>query len=157
MASKSAGIVPFRNKDGEIQVLLVHPGGPFWRNKDEGAWSIAKGEHAEDEQPAAAASREFTEETGWVPVGTMLDLGEIRQPGGKRVRAFALNADYDPQTLSSNTFELEWPPRSSRVQTFPEVDRAQWFGLEEARRKIIPGQRPFIEQLAQLRSLVRSR
>ena len=147
---RSAGILPYRWWSGELQVLLVHPGGPFWRNRDQGAWSIAKGEYGEDEEAEAAARREFTEETGWTIEGDLKPLGEIRQPGGKRVLAFAVQAELDPATLVSMTFEMEWPPRSGRRQSFPEVDRAAWFSLEEAREKLLTGQRPFIERLAAL-------
>ncbi|WP_157016692.1 NUDIX domain-containing protein [Mesorhizobium xinjiangense] len=147
MTRKSAGILPYRLRFGDVQVLLVHPGGPFWRNRGEEACSIAKGEYADSEHPESAARREFTEETGWEAIGALSPLGEIRQAGGKYVTAFALNADFDPQTLSSNAFELEWPPNSGRMQVFPEVDRAEWFGFEKAREKIIAGQRPFLERL----------
>jgi len=147
---RSAGILPFRHHSGELQVLLVHPGGPFWRNRDDGAWSIVKGEYPEAEEPEAAARREFMEETGWSINGGLVPLGEIRQKGGKHVIAFALQADFDPGTLVSNMFEMMWPPRSGRTQTFPEVDRAEWFSLEEAGGKILAGQRPFLERLAEM-------
>jgi len=147
---RSAGILPFRCRSGALQVLLAHPGGPFWRNRDEGAWSIVKGEYRESEEPEAAARREFMEETGWPIEGGLTPLGEIRQKGGKRVIAFALEADFDPDTLASNMFEIPWPPRSGRMQAFPEVDRAAWFGLDEARVKIIAGQQPFLDRLAQM-------
>lgn len=125
----------------------MHPGGPFWRKRDEGAWSIAKGEYGEDEQAEAAARREFTEETGWDVPDALTLLGEIRQAGGKYVTAFAVEADLDPRTLHSNLFEIEWPPRSGRRQSFPEIDRAKWFGLDEAREKLLAGQRGFIDRL----------
>jgi len=146
---RSAGLVLFRQREGdEIEVLLVHPGGPFWAKKDLGAWSIPKGEHADDEDPLAAARREFAEELGQAPPdGEPVPLGEVRQKGGKRVVAWALEGDLDPATVASNTFEIEWPPRSGRLQEFPEVDRAEWFSLEEARRRILQGQIPLLEVL----------
>jgi len=133
-----------------LQVLLVHPGGPFWRKRDEGAWSIVKGELADSEDPEAAARREFSEETGWLAEGDLVLIGEIRQAGGKHVLAFALDADFDPATLNSNTFEIEWPPRSGQRQAFPEVDQAEWFSLEQAREKMIARQRPLLERLVEL-------
>ena len=144
---RSAGILLYRRQNGPIEVLLVHPGGPFWRNKDLGAWSIPKGEYAKGEEPLAAARREFEEETG-VPVsGNFLSLGEVVQRGGKTVAAFALEGDFDPRTLRSNVFELEWPPRSGKRLSFPEIDRAGWFSPQEAERKILPAQAPFIARL----------
>jgi predicted NUDIX family NTP pyrophosphohydrolase len=153
MAARSAGLLPFRLQQGRLELLLVHPGGPFWARRDEGAWSIAKGEHDDDEDPLAAALREFAEETGFVPdTADLLDLGEVRQPGGKRVRAWAAAADHDVGALRSNSFEIEWPKGSGRRQRFPEVDRAGWFGIDEAGRKLLRGQRPFVERLvAELR------
>jgi predicted NUDIX family NTP pyrophosphohydrolase len=144
---RSAGILLYRRHAGAIEVLLVHPGGPFWRNKDLGAWSIPKGEHAHGEEPLTVARREFEEETGASLSGDFLPLGEITQRGGKIVTAFALEADLDPKTLRSNVFEIEWPPRSGRRQAFPEVDRAEWFSPEEAQQKILPAQCPFISRL----------
>jgi len=132
------------------ELLLAHPGGPFWANKDDGAWSIPKGEYDEAEDPLAVAIREFTEELGRRPFSgptKLLNLGEIAQPGGKLVTAFAVAGDFDPATLTSNLFELEWPPNSGQMQSFPEVDRAAWFTPEQARQKILPGQAPFIELL----------
>jgi predicted NUDIX family NTP pyrophosphohydrolase len=144
---RSAGNLLYRRQNGPIEVLLVHPGGPFWRNKDLGAWSIPKGEYAKGEEPLAAARREFEEETG-VPVsGNFLSLGEVVQRGGKTVAAFALEGDLDPRTLRSNVFELEWPPRSGKRLSFPEIDRAGWFSPQEAERKILPAQAPFIARL----------
>jgi predicted NUDIX family NTP pyrophosphohydrolase len=129
-------------------VLLVHPGGPYWAKKDLGAWSLPKGEHGDDEAPLAAALREFEEETGTRIDGeAAVDLGEVRQKGGKVVRAFAVAGDLDPDRLVSGTFELEWPPRSGRRQAFPEVDRAAWFGLAEARRRLLEAQVPFLDRL----------
>ncbi|WP_159592342.1 NUDIX domain-containing protein [Chelativorans xinjiangense] len=150
MARKSAGILPFRRRAGTVQVLLVHPGGPFWRKRDDGVWSIAKGEYGDDEQAEAAARREFTEETGWQVTVDLMQLGETRQAGGKYVTAFAVESDFDPTTLRSNVFEMEWPPRSGRMQSFPEIDRAEWFSLEKAREKLLAGQRPYIERLVRL-------
>ena len=130
-----------------LEVLLVHPGGPFWARKDLGAWSIPKGEYTGRDDPLAAAIREFAEETGTHPQGELLPLGELTQPGRKIVTAFAVEGDFDTATLKSNTFELEWPPKSGRKATFPEVDRAEWFSLEMARAKILQVQREFISRL----------
>lgn len=150
MAKLSAGVLVYRRISGVFEVLLVHPGGPVWRSKDAGAWSIPKGEYDESEGPEAAARREFSEETGWVLAGDLVPLGAVRQSGGKTVTAFAVEADFDVSTLRSNSFELEWPPRSGRKQAFPEADRAAWFGLAEASRKIIVGQRAFLERLPRM-------
>jgi len=126
----------------------VHPGGPFWTKKDLGAWSIPKGEHKEGDVPLAVARREFEEELGaQAPAGDAIELGELVQPSRKVIIAFAIEGGFDPSGLKSNLFELEWPPKSGRLQSFPEVDRAQWFTLDEAREKILPGQRPFIDRL----------
>ncbi len=138
-----------RAKSG-IEVLLVHPGGPFWQKRDLGAWSIPKGEYADGEDAEAAARREFTEETGWTIAGEMTLLGDIRQKAGKTVTAFAAERDFDPATLVSNRFEMEWPPRSGRVASFPEVDRAGWFSLADARERIIGGQRPLLDRLEEI-------
>jgi predicted NUDIX family NTP pyrophosphohydrolase len=128
----------------------VHPGGPLWARRDAGVWSIPKGEYAEDEDPLAAARREFAEELGTPPPdGEALELGEIRQKSGKRVRAWALPGDLDAEHARSNTFSMQWPPRSGRMQEFPEVDRAGWFGLDEAREKLNPAQVPLLERLAE--------
>jgi predicted NUDIX family NTP pyrophosphohydrolase len=137
----------YRRAHGALELLLVHPGGPFWARKDDGAWSIPKGEHGEGEDPLAVARREFMEEVGTAPDGTFVDLGEVVQPGRKVVHAWALEGDVDVARLQSNTFEMEWPPKSGRRQSFPEVDRAEWFTPADARRKILAGQRPFIERL----------
>jgi len=145
---ESAGLLVFRRTSGGLEVLLAHPGGPFWAKKDEGAWSIPKGELAAEEDPLAAALREFEEETGVIIAGTPLALQPVRQPSGKIIRAWALEGDLDPATVKSNTFSLEWPPRSGRQQEFPEIDRVAWLPVEEARRKIVPGQVPLLEQLA---------
>ena len=150
MVKRSAGLLMYRRGDAGLAVLLVHPGGPFWAKKDLGAWSIPKGEYAADEEPLAAAQREFVEETGAQPRGEFLPLGEVKQPGGKHVTAWAVEGDFDPATLVSTTFELEWPPRSGRRQSFPEVDRAGWFSPDEAREKILAGQRPFIDRLEKM-------
>jgi predicted NUDIX family NTP pyrophosphohydrolase len=145
---RSAGILLYRGSGRELRLLLVHPGGPFWAKKDEGAWSIPKGEYDEGEDPLAVARREFEEELGSpAPAGDMLDLGELVQPSRKRIAAFAVEGDFDANRLKSNLFELEWPPKSGTMQSFPEVDRAEWFTLDEARAKILPGQRPFIDRL----------
>jgi len=126
----------------------VHPGGPFWARRDEGAWSIPKGEYADGEDAMAAARREFEEETGTAPPpGALLELGEVRQRSGKRVTAWAAEGDLDPAAIVSNTFVVEWPPRSGRMQEFPEVDRAGWFGAEEARRRLVPAQAEFVDRL----------
>jgi predicted NUDIX family NTP pyrophosphohydrolase len=143
---RSAGILLYRRGPG-LELLLVHPGGPFWARKDLGAWSIPKGEYAEGEEPLTVARRELEEETGMRIDGEFLPLGEVTQPGRKIVTAFALEGDFDPATLRSNMFELEWPPRSGRKQSFPEIDRAQWFAPAEARRKILAGQSELISRL----------
>ena len=150
MAKQSAGILMHRGSPQSLELLLVHPGGPLWANKDEGAWSIPKGEYDDGEDPLAVAIREFTEELGARPISgptKFLNLGEIVQPSRKRVTAFAVAGDFDPATLTSNMFELEWPPNSGRMQSFPEVDRVAWFAPDEARTKILPGQAPFIGRL----------
>jgi predicted NUDIX family NTP pyrophosphohydrolase len=149
MAKLSAGILLYRRRGSGLELLLVHPGGPFWAKKDAGAWSIPKGEYAQGEDPMAAARREFAEETSAEPRGELLPLGEIVQKGGKRVSAWALEGDFDPACLKSNHFELEWPPRSGRRQSFPEVDRVQWFAPDAARQKILPAQADFIARLLQ--------
>ncbi|UWU94907.1 NUDIX domain-containing protein [Bradyrhizobium sp. CB1015] len=149
MPSKSAGIIAYR-KRGNIEVLLVHPGGPFWRNKDLGAWSIPKGEYADGDDAEAAARREFAEELGQELSVPLTPLGEVRQRGGKLVTAFATELDLDVRRIRSNTFEMEWPPRSGKRQAFPEVDRAEWFTLDAAQEKINAGQRPLLDRLKQL-------
>lgn len=147
MPKRSAGLLLFRLTGGEVEVFLVHPGGPYWAKKDQGAWSIPKGEIDEGEDPLAAARREFEEETGVWPEGEAIPLGTVRQPGGKLVTAFAVEGDLDADTIRSNTFTMEWPPRSGRMRSFPEVDRAGWFGREEAERKILKGQRAILDAL----------
>ena len=151
---RSAGLLLYRVRHGEPEVLLGHMGGPFWARKDDRAWSIPKGEYGDDEDPLAAARREFAEETGSAPPdGEALTLGEVRQSGGKRVVAWALEGDLDPATVRSNTFVMEWPPRSGRQQEFPEIDRAAWFGLDAARSKVVKGQVPLLDALEQKLSL----
>lgn len=146
----SAGLLLYRDAAGRLEVLLVHPGGPFWAKKDAGAWSIPKGEIAEGEDPLAAAKREFEEETGTRPTGEAIALAPRRQASGKLVHAWAVRGDLDPAALKSTTFTLEWPPRSGRRQEFPEVDRAAWFTLDEAREKILKGQAPFLDDLERI-------
>jgi predicted NUDIX family NTP pyrophosphohydrolase len=143
----SAGILPYRHQSGRLEVLLVHPGGPFWAKKDLGSWSIAKGEYEGGEDPLQAALREFLEETGHQPAGPFLPLAQRKQPGGKRIDAWATESDWDSSRLVSNTFSMEWPKGSGRIQTFPEVDRAEWFEISEAARRILPGQRGFLDEL----------
>ena len=143
---KSAGILLFRRTHSELEVLLVHPGGPFWAKKDEGAWTLPKGEF-DTEPPLEAALRELREETGIVPEGNFIELKPIQQKGGKWVYAFAVEFDCDASTIKSNTFTMEWPPKSGRMQTFPEVDRAGWFSIDEARRKILASQSPLLDDL----------
>jgi len=147
MPATSAGLVMYRKSGLGLQVLLVHPGGPFWRKKDLGAWSIPKGEMAAGEDPVVVARREFMEETGTEPRGDVHPLGEVRQAGGKRVLAFAIEGDIDADNIISNTFELEWPPRSGGKQAFPEVDRAAWFDMASARSRILAGQLPLLQRL----------
>src|SRR5262249_18756383 len=145
---ESAGLLLFRRSDGgDVEVLLIHPGGPFWAKRDAGAWSIPKGMVGEGEDALSAARREFTEETGHTPLGEAAALGAIRQPGGKWVHVWALAGDWDPSRLVSNTFAMEWPPKSGRMQLFPEADRAAWFALPEARHKILKGQAGFLDRL----------
>ena len=147
MTVESAGLLLFRREAGALLVLLAHPGGPFWRRKDLGAWSIPKGELLAGEDPEAAALREFAEELGAAPAGPLVPLGTIVQRGGKRVHAFAAEGDFDVATMRSNTFAMEWPPRSGRMQSFPEVDRAEWFAPEVAREKLLPAQAELIDRL----------
>jgi len=146
----SAGILLYRQGGSGTEVLLVHPGGPFWARKDLGAWSIPKGELDDGEDPRACALREFAEETGTqLADGSLEELGSVRLKSGKQVVAFAFEGDLDPAAIASNTFELEWPPRSGRIQTFPEIDRAGWFDLDIAREKLNPAQAPFVDRLAE--------
>jgi predicted NUDIX family NTP pyrophosphohydrolase len=150
MKKTSAGLLMFRRRRGEAEFFLVHPGGPFWKKKDLGAWSIPKGEYTEDEESLEAAKREFEEETGIVPRGDFIALGEIKQPSGKLVTAWAFEGDCSPHEMRSNTFSMEWPPKSGTMQEFPEVDRANWFSLAEARRKILKGQAQFLDRAMKL-------
>ncbi|HEV2274974.1 MAG TPA: NUDIX domain-containing protein [Acidobacteriaceae bacterium] len=147
MPKQSAGLLMFRRLQGEVEVFLVHPGGPFWAKKDQGAWSLPKGEYGGDEQPLDAARREFHEETGIDAEGEMLALGTVRQAGGKIVTAWAFAGDFDPARLRSNQCKVEWPPRSGRMLKFPEVDRGGWFSIPEARERILKGQQPFLDRL----------
>jgi len=152
---QSAGLLLYRIRDATIEVMLVHPGGPFWARRDEGAWTIPKGEFDANEAPLAAARREFREETGADVEGPFHALQPVRQAGGKRVLAFAVEADFDPATIASNTFEIEWPPRSGRLQRFPEIDQAAWFTVAQAGAKLHPAQRAWLDEVATL--AVRSR
>jgi predicted NUDIX family NTP pyrophosphohydrolase len=147
---RSAGILLFRRRQGEVEVLLGHMGGPFWARRDAGAWTIPKGEHGPDEAPSAAARREFEEELGLpVPDGPLHELGEARPSGGKRVTAWALEGDLDPAAIIPGTFELEWPPRSGQLRAFPELDRVAWFDLDEANERLVAGQRVLLDRLRQ--------
>jgi predicted NUDIX family NTP pyrophosphohydrolase len=154
MPKYSAGLLPYRITESKsLEVLLVHPGGPFWARKDEGAWSIPKGEYEPDAEPdpLVVAEREFTEELGKPsPSGDRLKLGELKQPSGKRVVAWAVQCDLDVSDVTSNSFEMEWPPKSGEVRSFPEVDRAAWFSVSEARLKLLRGQWPFILRLIEV-------
>jgi predicted NUDIX family NTP pyrophosphohydrolase len=148
MAKRSAGILLYRTTSGAPEVLLVHPGGPFWARKDAGSWSIPKGEYGDAEEAQACALREFEEETGSaLPPGELLDLGEVKQKGGKVVTAWAAEGDLDADAVRSNTFTMEWPPRSGRTAEFPEIDRAGWFGAEEAREKLVSAQAELVDRL----------
>jgi predicted NUDIX family NTP pyrophosphohydrolase len=144
---QSAGLLVYRQRSGTIEVFLVHPGGPFWRGKDAGAWSIPKGEFAASEDPLVAAQREFQEETGQTVSGEFTPLQAVRQRGGKMVYAWQIEADVDCSNIHSNTFSLEWPPHSGKFQDFPEVDRAGWFTIDAAAEKIIIGQRDLLDEL----------
>jgi predicted NUDIX family NTP pyrophosphohydrolase len=150
VAKTSAGLLMFRRRGGAPEVLLVHPGGPFWVRKDDGAWSIPKGEVEAGEDPFASARREFAEETGFRAEGPFIPLTPLRQPSGKVVRAWAFEGDADPERVRSNLVSLEWPPKSGRRREFPEVDRAAWFSVDQAAQKILPGQRGFLLELASL-------
>jgi predicted NUDIX family NTP pyrophosphohydrolase len=147
MPRRSAGLLMYRRRGHGIELLLIHPGGPFWVNKDLGAWSIPKGEYDDTEEPLAAAQREFNEETGWVATPPFVPLGALKQRSGKLITAWSCEGDADPATLVSNRFEMQWPPRSGRLQQFPEADRAAWFEPAEARRRILDGQCGFIDML----------
>lgn len=143
----SGGILLFRYSDGRLQIMLVHPGGPFWARKDDGAWSIPKGLFEENEVALEAAKREFAEETGFDADGEFVELGELKQPSKKIVHAWALEKDLDTSKIKSNTFTLEWPANSGKVKTYPEIDKGQWFDIDEARKKILKGQAEFIDRL----------
>ena len=146
MVNKSAGILLFRVNADVVEVLIAHPGGPFWARKDDGAWSIVKGEYTDGEDPWAAAQREFREEVGVeVPAGNPIELGTVTQRGGKIVTAFGIESDLDVSTAMSNTFEIEWPPKSGKMQSFPEVDRIEWFPVPLARTKLLTAQHPFLD------------
>ncbi|MRR16836.1 MAG: NUDIX domain-containing protein [Deltaproteobacteria bacterium] len=150
MSKKSAGLLMYRAGADGLEVLLAHPGGPFWAKKDEGVWSIPKGEFEDAEEPLAAARREFEEETGMAPHGDFIPLTPLRQPNGKIVFAWAVAGDFDPASLKSNMFSLEWPPGSGRMREFPEVDRTAWLTVDAAVRKILPGQAPFLRELEEI-------
>lgn len=147
---KSAGILIYKKVKDQLQVMLVHPGGPFWKNKDAGAWSIPKGEFNDNEEPLDAAKREFEEETGLTVSGKFLPLTPVKQKSGKLIYAWAVEEDIDVSSFKSNLFEMEWPPRSGKMKCFPEIDEACWFAVEEAKGKIIKGQFSFIEELISL-------
>jgi predicted NUDIX family NTP pyrophosphohydrolase len=148
VTKRSAGLLMFRRRGKTLEVFLVHPSGPFWANKDLGAWSVPKGEYADGEDPLAAARREFEEETGMRPQERLIPLDEIKQPGGKLVKAWAFEDDFDPSKLHSNTFAMEWPKNSGIMQEFPEIDHGGWFPIEVARTKLLAGQAGFLDQLA---------
>jgi predicted NUDIX family NTP pyrophosphohydrolase len=147
MPKQSAGLLMYRYRDAALEVFLVHPGGPFWAKKDLGAWTIPKGEYGDGEDPLVAARREFEEETGFSASGDFIDLGTIKQSGGKLVHVWAFEGDGDPAALVSNRFQMEWPPRSGRLAEFPEVDRGAWFSLAEARERILTSQQPILNLL----------
>lgn len=148
---KSAGLLMYRRSlTGDVQVLLAHPGGPFWCGRDESAWTIPKGEYPDPEHALAAACREFAEETGFAVTPPLLPLGDLTQKSGKRISAWAFQGDCDPAQLQSNSFEMEWPPRSGRRQSYPEIDRVQWFSLAEARRKLLPAQCELLDRLERI-------
>jgi predicted NUDIX family NTP pyrophosphohydrolase len=149
MAKRSAGILMYRRDRGELEVLLGHPGGPYWRGRDEGAWSIPKGEIELGEEPEAAARREFEEEIGTTVTNPLMPLGNVRQKSGKIVEAFAVEGVIDADAITSNHFECEWPPRSGQRQSFPEIDRAAWFGVAAAGDKLLDAQRPFLRRLVE--------
>lgn len=148
MPKQSAGILLYRNAGGRLEVFLVHPGGPFWAKKDDGAWSIPKGEFTEGEESLEAAKREFQEETGSSVEGTFIPLNPVKQPGGKTVYAWAVEGDIDADAIRSNTFSMEWPKGSAKTKSFPEIDRAEWFDLDTAKVKILKGQLGLLEQLS---------
>jgi predicted NUDIX family NTP pyrophosphohydrolase len=155
MSKESDGILMYRRRNSILQVFLVHPGGPLWRKKDLGVWSIPKGEPGPEEDPLSVARREFQEETGFVVSGDFIPLSPVKQPGGKVVHAWALEGDFEPEAIRSNTFKMEWPPRSGMQREYPEVDRAAWFGIEEAKSKINRGQTGLLEELERVVEKVR--
>src|SRR5215470_1311686 len=144
MPKSSAGLLMFRRPTGALEILLAHPGGPFWARKDDGAWTVPKGEYESSEDPLEAAKREFGEETGFGVKGPFLPLGSLKQPSGKIVSVWTFESDCDPKALASNSFEMEWPPKSGRKTSFPEIDRVAWFGMAEARKKVHKGQEGFL-------------
>jgi predicted NUDIX family NTP pyrophosphohydrolase len=150
MSKISAGILLYRKIGGHLQFLLVHPGGPFWKNKDQGAWTIPKGETGNNEEPLAAAKREFYEETGLQPDGHLIELSPVKQKSGKIVYAWALEGNVDAAAIKSNSFEIEWPPRSGKMQSFPEVDQAAWYDMTEAKEKINPAQSALLDELSRI-------
>lgn len=155
MSKKSAGLLMYRRRNGILEVLLVHPGGPFWTKKDVGSWSIPKGEYtSEEEDPLEVAKREFQEETSFKASGEFIPLTPLKQPSGKIITAWAFEGDCDASAIKSNTFAIEWPPRSGRQQEFPEVDRAGWFSIPAAKEKIIKGQAGFLDELDEILKIV---
>jgi predicted NUDIX family NTP pyrophosphohydrolase len=157
MPKISAGLLMYRDTDHGLEVLLVHPGGPFWQRKDNGAWTIPRGEVETGEDFLAAAIREFSEETGWQPQGPYLPLGEVRPRSGKTVHAWAFRGSFDPMSLRSNLFEIEWPPKSGRLQRFPEIDRGGFFTISEANKKMLVSELPFLDRLASAARIANSR
>ncbi len=150
MPKKSAGLLMYRRRHGVLEVFLVHPGGPFWQKKDVGSWSIPKGEYTTEEDPLEVAKREFQEETGSKASGEFVPLTSRKQPSGKIITAWAFEGDCDASTIKSNTFSMEWPPRSGKREEFPEVDRASWFSIPDAKKKIIEGQSGFVDELVRI-------
>ncbi len=150
MSKKSAGLLMYRRRHGDLEVFLVHPGGPFWKKKDVGSWSIPKGEYTTEEDALEAAKREFREETGIEASGEFIPLSSRKQPSGKIITVWAFEGDCDASTIKSNTFSLEWPPRSGKREEFPEVDRAGWFSVPDAKVKIIEGQSGFVDELVRI-------
>lgn len=150
MEKKSAGLVMYRYRDSNLEVFLVHPGGPYWAKKDDGAWSIPKGEYSDNEEPFVAAKREFKEETGYDAEGDFISLTPIKQPSRKLISAWAFEGDCDASTIKSNAFTMEWPPRSGKQAEFPEVDRAEWFSTNQAKKKLLKGHIGLIEELCEI-------
>jgi predicted NUDIX family NTP pyrophosphohydrolase len=150
LAKQAAGILLFRRGPAGLQVLLAHPGGPLWARKDDGAWTLPKGQFTDGELPLDAAKREFEEEMGSAPVGEFQSLGTLKQPSGKVIHAWCAESDFDCANVKSNLFSMEWPPKSGKAAEFPEVDRAEWFAIDEARQKILKGQQPFLDRLLTL-------